>query len=581
MFRYLVYLLKILVIKIGFLVPKLIIFLIIFIFLIIVWFSNFWLTEKFTQSIRASSELKAAMYSNAIDGELKKNQVVPFLVSMDPVIIRALRSKDYEATSERLSSISKEIGASGLRLLDYKGLVVASGDKSEVGENLEDSTVFVSTNETKKTIFKINKMDNGFFQFTYSRRIFEGQDSVGAIFVDVNLLQFEQKWNSPTEAILIINSSDEVVMTTENKWRGMKIDAALHAEAPTSVLNRAFRAAGGYFELSSSRYFVSGQAVMRTDMAIPFEGMSLSLFSSFASVRERVNAVIAIEIMFFSLLATLVFYYLNRRANSEAFYFKRESEELRALNLLLNQEVLIRKKTEENLEVAEQSLVQSQKLAVLGEMSAAVSHELNQPLAAMKTYLAAAKLLFDRRRSGEGLASLQRIDDLIERMTVITKQLKSHSTKMGDLVDKVGLKEVIANSLLIMEPNLNLNSVEIDLALGEPEVYVIGNRTKLEQVVINMVQNALDALTGVSNPKIVITLGAYETAILRVSDNGSGIKDLEKLFEPFFTTKAPGAGLGLGLAISSSIINNYGGRMTARNNEEKGAIFEVFLPLAG
>jgi two-component system C4-dicarboxylate transport sensor histidine kinase DctB len=79
----------------------------------------------------------------------------------------------------------------------------------------------------------------------------------------------------------------------------------------------------------------------------------------------------------------------------------------------------------------------------------------------------------------------------------------------------------------------------------------------------------------------VITLGEYETAILRVSDNGSGIKDLEKLFEPFFTTKAPGAGLGLGLAISSSIINNYGGRMTARNNEEKGAIFEVFLPLAG
>jgi two-component system C4-dicarboxylate transport sensor histidine kinase DctB len=568
-------------IKIGFLVPRIVIFLIIFIFLLIIWFSNFWLTEKFTQSIRASSELKAALYSNAIDSELKKNQVIPFLVSMDPMIMTALRSNDYETTSERLSGILREIGASKLRLLDYKGLVVASSDKSELGRNLGDSLAFVSTNKTTKTIFKINKLDNGFFQFTYSRLIFEGQDYVGAVIVDVNLLQFERKWKSPAEAILIINSSDEIVMTTENKWRGMNIGDALRAEAPTSVLNRAFHVAGDYFELNSSKYFVNGQAVMRTDMAIPFEGLRLSLFSNYASVRERVNAVIAIEIMFFSLLATLVFYYLNRRANSEAFYFKKESEELRALNLLLNQEVVIRKKTEKNLEVAEQSLVQSQKLAVLGEMSAAVSHELNQPLAAMKTYLAAAKLLFDRRRSSEGLASLQRIDDLIERMSVITRQLKSHATKMGDLVDRVGLKDVIANSLLIMEPNLNLNSVEIDLALSEPEVYVIGNKTKLEQVVINMVQNALDALTGVSNPKILITLGAYETAILRVSDNGSGIKDLEKLFEPFFTTKSPGDGLGLGLAISSSIINNYGGRMTARNNEEKGAIFEIFLPLAG
>jgi len=568
-------------IKIGFLVPRIVIFLIIFIFLLIIWFSNFWLTEKFTQSIRASSELKAALYSNAIDSELKKNQVIPFLVSMDPMIMTALRSNDYETTSERLSGILREIGASKLRLLDYKGLVVASSDKSELGRNLGDSLAFVSTNKTTKTIFKINKLDNGFFQFTYSRLIFEGQDYVGAVIVDVNLLQFERKWKSPAEAILIINSSDEIVMTTENKWRGMNIGDALRAEAPTSVLNRAFHVAGDYFELNSSKYFVNGQAVMRTDMAIPFEGLRLSLFSNYASVRERVNAVIAIEIMFFSLLATLVFYYLSRRANSEAFYLRKESEELRALNLLLNQEVVIRKKTEKNLEVAEQSLVQSQKLAVLGEMSAAVSHELNQPLAAMKTYLAAAKLLFDRRRSSEGLASLQRIDDLIERMSVITRQLKSHATKMGDLVDRVGLKEVIANSLLIMEPNLNLNAVEIGLALGEPEVYVIGNRTKLEQVVINMVQNALDALTGVSNPKILITLGAYETAILRVSDNGSGIKDLEKLFEPFFTTKSPGDGLGLGLAISSSIINNYGGRMTARNNEEKGAIFEIFLPLAG
>ena len=130
-----------------------------------------------------------------------------------------------------------------------------------------------------------------------------------------------------------------------------------------------------------------------------------------------------------------------------------------------------------------------------------------------------------------------------------------------------------------MEPNLKQNSVEIDLSLGDIQVVVLGDPTRLEQVVINLIRNALDATRSCSNSKISISIIPGNTAVLNISDNGTGIEDLDNIFEPFYTTKEPGDGLGLGLSISSSIIKDYGGRLIAKNNELNGAIFEFELPL--
>ena len=378
---------------------------------------------------------------------------------------------------------------------------------------------------------------------------------------------------------MISDANGQVVISTEKRWKGKNVSEALLLEGPQTVINQAFHLAGGYLELNNSSNFLDGQAVMRVDVNIPYNSWRLSSFSSYKSVRERVNAILAIEIMVFSIIVALLFYSLNRQAQSQTVALKKESDELRALNLLLKDEISIRKKVEENLEVVEQSLIQSQKLAVLGEMSAAVSHELNQPLAAMKTYLAAAKLLFDRRRTQEALSSLQRIDDLIERMSVITKQLKSHARKVSDSLVQIDLREVVTNSIAIMELNLKQNIITIDLNLGKTEVLVLGDPIRLEQVLINLIRNSLDAVKEESKPMIEISLLIQENAILRISDNGNGIEDLDSLFEPFYTTKDAGDGLGLGLSISSSIITDYGGRLTARNSETKGAIFEIELPL--
>ena len=320
---------------------------------------------------------------------------------------------------------------------------------------------------------------------------------------------------------------------------------------------------------------------MRLENRIPFRGWRMASFTTYASVRERVNGVLALEIMGFAILLALTFYALNRRTALRMALFQRESAELRSLNAALQREIAERKRVQETLAVAEQTLEQSSKLAALGEMSAAVSHELNQPLAAMKTYLAGARLLLRRNRPEEALSSFGRIDDLIERMGGITRQLKSYARKGQEELSPVDMGDALASSLVMMEPQLRQRQVQITRILPEQRVEVMGDRLRIEQVMVNLLRNAIDATKSERDPKVEIILSAGETATLTVRDNGPGIEDLDSLFEPFYTTKQPGDGVGLGLAISSGIVTDLGGRLTARNGHAGGAVFEMQLPIVG
>jgi two-component system C4-dicarboxylate transport sensor histidine kinase DctB len=132
----------------------------------------------------------------------------------------------------------------------------------------------------------------------------------------------------------------------------------------------------------------------------------------------------------------------------------------------------------------------------------------------------------------------------------------------------------------MMEPQLKSRSVTIGRNVPSEPVMVLGDRLRIEQVIINLLRNALDATRGLAEPRVDLFLTAGRRASLTVRDNGPGIADLDALFEPFYTTKAAGDGVGLGLAISSGIVSDHGGRLTARNAASGGAVFEVQLPLA-
>jgi two-component system, NtrC family, C4-dicarboxylate transport sensor histidine kinase DctB len=429
------------------------------------------------------------------------------------------------------------------------------------------------------TVFTTNLLDTGGRVFSYSRRIEASGELIGVIVVEVDLKKFEAAWAGFTDAVIVTDSEGIILLSTESRWRGQTEADALALRSAPSAIQRAIRATADWGALPPDAY-LRGEAVMRQEARIGFQGWRMTSFTTFASVRERVNAVIALEIMGFAILMALGFYFVSRKATSRLVFFQRESAELRQLNMALQREIAERERAERNLEVAEQTLQQSSKLAILGEMSAAVSHELNQPLAAMKTYLAGAKLLLQRRRPDEALSSFQRIDDLIERMGAITRQLKSYARKGGDAFEPVDVRASVSSALAMMEPQLRQRHVAISSSLPRDPVMIEADRLRLEQVLVNLLRNALDATKGTPEPEIKILVSVGSDVVIAVRDNGAGIEDLENLFEPFYTTKAPGDGVGLGLAISSGIVNDLGGRLTARNGRDGGAVFEISLPLA-
>ncbi|MEP0964248.1 MAG: ATP-binding protein [Roseobacter sp.] len=548
--------------------------------ILVVSVTNSLLTDRFTVSTRNRAELRLALYSGNLLAELRQNAIVPQLLARDPELIGALNSADYTASTRRLISFVEEIGAASLMLLDIDGRTVAATDRNRLGEGHRSEPYFVDAIRSNATIFTVANKEGGGYGFIYSRRVQSGSDVLGVIVVEVDLQKFGRAWAGISDAVIVTDSVGTIILTTEPRWRGRTEEEALERQTPQNAIQRAIQATADWTALPPDAY-LQGEAVMRLENRIPFRGWRMTSYTTYASVRERVNGVLALEIMGFAILLALTFYGLGRRTALRMALFQRESAELRSLNSALQREIAERKRVQETLAVAEQTLEQSSKLAALGEMSAAVSHELNQPLAAMKTYLAGARLLLKRNRPEEALSSFGRIDDLIERMGGITRQLKSYARKGQEAFSPLNMGDALSSSLAMMEPQLRQRHVQITRILPDDPVEVMGDRLRIEQVMVNLLRNAIDATKTVGNPKVEIILSAGETATLTVRDNGPGIDDLDALFEPFYTTKQPGDGVGLGLAISSQIVTDLGGRLTARNGQAGGAVFEMQLPIIG
>lgn len=544
---------------------------------LIVWISNQFLTERFTESTRNRAEVRLALYSGNLRSELQRNSIVPQLLARDPALIGALNSADYSQSTQRLLSFVDEIGAASLMLLDIDGRTVAATDRTRLGEAHKDKPYFIDALRSNQTIFTKYQSDKGGYEFIYSRKISSSGQVLGVIVVAVDLAQMERAWARTTDAVMVTDSEGKIILASDVTWRGFIEEEALELLSADAAIDQAFEQ-DDVWRRSLLDTYLGNDAVMRSELRVPFKGWRMISFTPYTSVRERVNGILAIEIMLFAVLLSLLFLYLNRRAASKVSQVQRESAELRALNQRLQNEIAQRERAEMNLQVAEQTIEQSSKLAALGQMSAGISHELNQPLAAMKTYLAGARLLLQRRRPDEALTAFQRIDDLISRMGAITRQLKSYARKGSDAFEPVNARAAVSTALGMMEPQLKARDVAINHVLPSGPVMIYGDQLRLEQVVVNLLRNAFDATIGIKNPQIDLILTQGETVKVTVRDNGHGIADLDALFEPFYTTKQPGDGVGLGLAISSGIVSDLGGRLTARNAARGGAVFEVELP---
>jgi two-component system C4-dicarboxylate transport sensor histidine kinase DctB len=383
--------------------------------------------------------------------------------------------------------------------------------------------------------------------------------------------------------LLVGDANGQVLLSSLPELRQAIVPDLLRSAAlPPSTAKGYIRPFLGLSEGQNiSRVMIDEAEYLALQRPVGFQDWRMTYLANTGSVEDRVSSVLALEVTVFASLAAIVFFVTARRAARESVRMRSESAKLRELNTRLTREIEERARVEQSLEQAERSLEQSTKLAALGQMSAAIAHELNQPLAAMKTYIAGAQLLMRRNRVEEATSSFSRIDDLITRMNALTAQLKSFARKGGEELQTVDMRTVLQEACAIMAPQTGQRGVEVTRSVPESPVYVRGDALRLEQIFINLMRNALDALQGHPAPRIELHLSAGETLVrAQVRDNGPGVDgDSHVLFEPFYTTKAAGDGVGLGLAISAQIARDLSGTHSARNGTDGGAVFELVLPL--
>ena len=238
------------------------------------------------------------------------------------------------------------------------------------------------------------------------------------------------------------------------------------------------------------------------------------------------------------------------------------------------------------LRETQDELIQAGKLAVLGQMAAGVTHELNQPLTALRTLSDNASTLLTMGQEREAQDNLRMISDLCERMGAIVQQLKGFSRKSAPRLVAVALDDAVRQALKLLESEGRRLDVHVSFVVTQPGLTVMADSVRLEQVAVNLLRNAMDAAVAAPGPRrIEVRVEALAepdgpVVALKVRDWGDGIapEAFAHLFEPFYTTQAVGSGLGLGLAISSAIAQTLGGRLRAVNAPGGGAEFTLTLP---
>ncbi len=276
---------------------------------------------------------------------------------------------------------------------------------------------------------------------------------------------------------------------------------------------------------------------------------------------------------------------VEARAKSELE--RRVEERTRALseaNARLTTEVAERRAAEDALRRAQDDLVQAGKLSALGQMSAGISHELNQPLAAIRSFADNARVLLDRGRGAEAKANLGQISDLTARMARIIRNLRAFARKEGEPATDVALDRVVADALDLLANRIEAEKTQIDWTPPAAPVMVRGGGVRLTQVAVNVLSNAMDAMARSPRRRIEIGLIDGPTVRLVIRDHGPGLAEDAhgKLFDPFYTTKTvgQGEGLGLGLSISYGLVRSFGGAIRGENHPEGGAVFVIDLPSA-
>lgn len=537
------------------------------------------------------------LYASALESELGRHEYLPAIVALDNEV-QALLQQPAAAplgrrASKRLTSLNAHAGSLAIFVLDSAGLVRAASNwyqpDSLVGMDRSALPYFSGAMQGQPARYFARAAARNSPEYYFAQPVLQHGKVLGVVVVKISLDPIESTWamsagQSPNDFFMVVGADDTIVLSSAPEWRNRKADPQALDQASEVVGWRALNPAA-----PRARYAIQLRPMAR-------QGWRLVTLANASQVQVQAwqNATGAgILAAFLGLLALFVAQRrraiassLGARAALQHAHDELElriaarTAELNAMNQELLHEIGERKHAEQVLRASQDDLLHASKLALLGQMSAGITHEISQPLTALRSLSFNTQLLLKRGDMARVEKNLQSVTDLTERMGRLTEQLKSFSRKAPLTLAPFDLAKAVDNTLQLLDNRIRTEHARVQLALA-PSLLVLCDGNRLEQVLINLCANALDAMLDTPRKNLAIRLWRADgRAFIQVSDSGGGMAPelIARLFEPFFSTKLPGQGLGLGLAISADIVREFGGTLRAANIPG-GAAFEFDLPL--
>lgn len=564
---------------------------------------------------REASTLTLAV--EGLNGSLRRFEALPGLIAERPDLARALRDPAdmdlIERVNDDLHLTAEAVGLSDIFLIDPTGLTIAASNHwkelSFVGENFAYRPYFTLALAGEQGRFFALGTTSGERGYFFAEAVRDGQDILGVLAVKFTVDEFEDAWRDGANDILVLDDAGVIFMASRPEWHFRSL-GPLSPEARAAIedtkkypMDRLvpLQTVQEPFDDGFRRVAITkddgtiGRYVVQSQM-IPEAGWEVSLLTPSEQAWSRAIGTVALSALLLLLVGLIATVVLQRRIQLQeriraALSMQEELEhrvtqrtaELEEANRLITQEVVERRAAETRLRQTQTELIQAGKLAALGQMAAALSHEFNQPLAAVKSFARNAGAYLDRGEPDKVRQNIGMIDDMVDRLAAISTHLRNFARRPGEKTEPVLLNRALDTALVILEPKMRASGCRVRRDAIEGEIWVQGGQVRLQQVFVNLLSNAVDAMADQSDPVVDLLLEKDGPHVhVRVRDSGTGMTDAEiaQLFDPFFTTKEPGKGMGLGLSISYNIVRDFGGTLEGRNLPEGGAVFSVTLKLA-
>lgn len=563
---------------------------------IIVWQAARWTRDIELKTMVETGEERLTLYTGTLRGALSRYAYLPYVLAQNGTVLDLLDTgTSLNQVNHFLEDLNREAGSEALYVMNATGETLASSNWHDpfsfVGQNYSFRPYFTDAKAGRQGRFFAIGVTTGQPGFFMSHPIYSQGRFIGAAVVKVDLDPLQDDWREGGETVLVSDANGVLFLSSRNDWKYHSL-TTLSTEQQTHIRSR--RQYGEQplklVPLQTVEILSADHHIVRVDKlsylmlsrTLPGLNWKLLYLAPLAPVHERILVVVAIGTASVLLVLAIGMYARERRQKKLSRRKAKEAEAIKEINLRLQEEIGEHCRTEQALRDTQAELVQNSKLAALGQMAAGIVHELNQPISAMRTYAASGRLLLERQETNQVLETFTSITRITDHMAKVTTQLKIFAHKAPKQCERVVLQSCISGALSMTDPLFSEVEVTLHKNLPDEPVELIGDHGRIEQVLVNLIRNGIDAMRGSTQRELRISIIMHRKMVeIVIADTGTGIEEqnLPELFNPFFTTKEVGEGLGLGLSITYRIVTDLGGSIRAMNNPGGGASFIVLLPL--